>query len=299
MKEEELELYLKSAGYELNNKIEFLKEDGDVNPFFYGKLLNESSKVFLEEVQQLDFYSECEKELIQYAHIMKSFVRKVFKLYIDLARIKILFKNDIDLIMAKTNWFSLYELEEFFKNLNHTVIVVRHLSMTNKSLANKYREYCIMNILNRIQRLQHYGINLMSTPLKIKVEEIIDALNNSIDINSVQLDIALNQLVKTEINSETELIFDLSDSNGTEKIIMLAKLGVIDFLKEKEPFNTSINSLASAISGITGIKQVSVYPMINPMINPSNNQKNNPFNSQKTVSKIITQLVNLGFKPLN
>ena len=57
---------------------------------------------------------------------------------------------------------------------------------------------------------------------------------------------------------------------GTEKIIMLKKLGVLDYLKEKTPFNTSTNSLASVISTITGIKQSSVYPMIQTIFNPLN-----------------------------
>lgn len=93
----------------------------------------------------------------------------------------------------------------------------------------------------------------------------------------------------------TSIISDLSDTIGTEKIIMLHKLGVLEFLKQKEPFNLSTNALASAISGITGIKQQSVYPMINPIFNPENDQKNNPLTTDKTVNKVIQKLINLGF----
>lgn len=96
---------------------------------------------------------------------------------------------------------------------------------------------------------------------------------------------------------EKESILDLSDSKGTEKIIMLKQLGVLDFLNSKEPFNTSINSLASAISGITGEKQTSVYPMINPILNPTNKQKNNPLNTKKTVNKVNQKLISIGFNP--
>lgn len=90
---------------------------------------------------------------------------------------------------------------------------------------------------------------------------------------------------------------DLSNSSGAEKIVMLEKLGILKFLKEKEPFNLSTNTLASAISGITGIKQKSVYPMINPIFSPSVKQKNNPLGTIKTVNKVKLKLSNIGFDP--
>lgn len=90
--------------------------------------------------------------------------------------------------------------------------------------------------------------------------------------------------------------FTIENAKGTEKIVMLYKLGIIDFLKNKEPFNTSTNSLASVVSTFTGIKQTHVYPMLQTIINPNNNQKNNPLNTKKTVSKIEQTLNSIGFK---
>lgn len=97
------------------------------------------------------------------------------------------------------------------------------------------------------------------------------------------------------INEEPSI--DLSDTKGTEKIIYLQKLGVLDFLKDKQPFSTSTNSLASVLSAITGENQSTINPMINPIFNPNNNQKNNPLNTQKTVEKVDKQLINIGFNP--
>lgn len=94
-----------------------------------------------------------------------------------------------------------------------------------------------------------------------------------------------------------EKFLDLSDSKATEKIIMLEKLGIIKFLLEKEPFNTSTNSLASAISGITGVKNTTVQSALNPMISKDAKQKNNPLNSAKTVSKVEVKLAGLGYIP--
>jgi hypothetical protein len=97
--------------------------------------------------------------------------------------------------------------------------------------------------------------------------------------------------------SKNDLSIDLSDSKGTEKIIMLEQLGILDFLSTKEPFNISKNALASALSGITGIDQKTIQSYINPINNPSADQKNNPLLRTKTVDKVNQKLISIGFKP--
>ncbi len=54
-----------------------------------------------------------------------------------------------------------------------------------------------------------------------------------------------------ETKNDLSSAIDLSDTNNTEKIIMLTQLGILDFLKEQQPF-LNVNALASVISGITG-----------------------------------------------
>ena len=90
---------------------------------------------------------------------------------------------------------------------------------------------------------------------------------------------------------------DLSDTTATEKIIYLQKLGVIDFLRTKQPFLSSINSLATILSAITGVKPETkhIQSMLNPIISKEAGQKNNPLNSKNTVSKVEKQLINIGF----
>ena len=97
------------------------------------------------------------------------------------------------------------------------------------------------------------------------------------------------------INNPSVDLIDLSNSSGTEKIIMLHKLGVINFLKKKEPFNFSTNALASALSGITGIESKTVQSYINPINNPNVIQKNNPLKSDKAVNKVNQRLISLGY----
>ncbi len=101
---------------------------------------------------------------------------------------------------------------------------------------------------------------------------------------------------KKEVPSSTESSqIDLSDATATEKIIYLQKLGVIDFLRKQQPFNTSVNSLATILSAITGEKSVTLQPMLNPMLSKKVVDKNNPMNSTKTVEKVESQLINIGF----
>lgn len=110
-------------------------------------------------------------------------------------------------------------------------------------------------------------------------------------INEIEL-IINNSTLELNINEE---LFDLSDSSALEKIIMLDELGILEYLKNQSPFKSSVNLLANAISGITGIKSVTVQSYINPMFNENVSQKNNPRNSIKAVNRIKESLNKLGF----
>ncbi|CAL65249.1 hypothetical protein [Christiangramia forsetii] len=89
---------------------------------------------------------------------------------------------------------------------------------------------------------------------------------------------------------------ELNTSNMSEKIVYLEELGVIDFLKSLEPFNTSTNALAHAVSSFTGIKPSTVQSYLNPMNNSTLNQKNNPL-TKKRLEKIRLELEKIGFDP--
>jgi hypothetical protein len=88
---------------------------------------------------------------------------------------------------------------------------------------------------------------------------------------------------------------DLSDTSATDKIIYLQKLGVIDFLRKQQPFSTSINSLATVLSAVTGAKSGTLQPMLNAMLGKNISDKNNPLNSEKPVAKVKKQLNDIGF----
>ena len=183
-----------------------------------------------------------------------------------------------------------------------------------ENFINKYPDSTeiefIDNDLNTIEPYTNIPIKLSDEQLeknKYSHRRRIEFLTEK--LRKTGCDLLLNneksfEITKYNINKQTrssdtfnDVSTDLSNTIGTEKIIMLHKLGVLDFLKEKPPFNLSTNSLASVISGITGIKQSSVYPMINPIFSPTNKQKNNPLKTEKTVSSVVQKLISIGYKP--
>ncbi|TDD75261.1 hypothetical protein [Flavobacterium caseinilyticum] len=112
-----------------------------------------------------------------------------------------------------------------------------------------------------------------------------------------ELEIIYNYYKKLAIadNQNIPEAIDLSDTKAIDKILYLHKLGVIDFLRGQQPFNTSVNSLASVLSAITGEKSGTLQPMLNPMLSKKVDDTNNPLNSKKAVERVEKQLINIGF----
>lgn len=106
----------------------------------------------------------------------------------------------------------------------------------------------------------------------------------------------LNEIYQKQNQQPEPETIDLSDTTATEKIIYLHKLGLIDFLRTKQPFNTSINSLATVLSAVTGANSRTIQSMLNAMLSKNVNDKNNPLNSQKPTNKVVKQLIQIGFE---
>ena len=102
--------------------------------------------------------------------------------------------------------------------------------------------------------------------------------------------------IEDMFNSFSNNQLDLSDTSISGKIIYLERLGVIQYLKSLEPFNTSINSMASILSAVTGAKPTSIQPLLNGLLSQGVDNKNNPMKSIKTVTIIENKLLSIGFK---
>ncbi len=108
--------------------------------------------------------------------------------------------------------------------------------------------------------------------------------------------ISLINIEKYKDKKNKQDVVDLSNTKATQKIIYLQELGIIDYLRTKEPFNLSTNALATILSAITGEKTETLQSYLNPIINTTSGQKNNPLNSIKNTQKVKQTLTNLGFK---
>jgi hypothetical protein len=113
--------------------------------------------------------------------------------------------------------------------------------------------------------------------------------------------IAVSKIEKENKNNNiepSELEEELIEEFNTpivKRIIYLQKLGVIDFLRKKQPFNTSINSLANVFSGIIDAKASSIQPLLNIMLGNDIENPKNPLNSAKNVSAVENYLIKIGY----
>lgn len=99
----------------------------------------------------------------------------------------------------------------------------------------------------------------------------------------------------TNLNNPFSEPLDLSNTTGVEKIIYLHKTGVIDFLRKKQPFNTSVNALATFLSAVTGEKVDTLQSYLNPMFSKGVAQRNNPLSKTDPVNRVEKQLIKIGF----
>lgn len=117
------------------------------------------------------------------------------------------------------------------------------------------------------------------------------------DLSSYKKIISFLKTRKSELEPESSLSepFDLSDTSAVEKIIYLNELGIIDFLRTKSKAGISNSSLASILSGITGIKVDTLKPSLNRLSSNDKLDNRHPYYTEKTVIKVRKFLDNLGF----
>lgn len=191
------------------------------------------------------------------------------------------------------------ELDFWMIQLDDYKTYLQHVTLLEYGGNIELPEY-ILRGYSMIKEIENKIYKKDETDQRIYDYEMIDKLYRSFKKVIQFIDSRIDKIKNENLIIPTKEIaeeIDLSDSSKTEKIIMLYKLGILDFLKTKSPFNSSTNSLASAISGITGINITTVQSYINPIDNPSVDQKNNPLTSRKTLEKIEAKLTKIGFNP--
>jgi hypothetical protein len=97
-----------------------------------------------------------------------------------------------------------------------------------------------------------------------------------------------------KIRQEPEVTIDYSNNSDAEKIIFLHELGILEYLRNRQPFNTSINKLAEVISAFTGINQTTAQSYLNPMFSKGVDKSKSPL-SAKNLKSVTEKLMKMGY----
>jgi hypothetical protein len=199
----------------------------------------------------------------------------------DLSEIHIKIKNDF---FQGTILSLITTLEDSFNNLDEE----------DKAILFKWLEFEFLYEQISIYDNMQISWSSMKEQISSKANQELETISITKKRNIEYLERWIIDNKSNNLKVELHEI-DLSGSSATEKIIYLHKLGVIDFLKSKQPFLSSTNSLATILSAIINEKKGTIQSMINPILSKKVDDKNNPLNSPKPVAKVIKQLNEIGF----
>lgn len=189
--------------------------------------------------------------------------------------------------------------------LKFIVDYLEHLSENQEYNTIDRNEDSFKKIYCTIERLKfesnkYYELNEELSSEEIQIIEFIELIFSLTFNIGRYFDFSAkneNHINENELIDTTPLI-DFSNSKGTEKIIYLKELGILDFIQKEHP-HLSVNGIANLLSAITGENTTTLQPYINPIINSENDQRKNPYTSEKTVSKVKNKLIELNIKKLD
>ena len=173
--------------------------------------------------------------------------------------------------------------DELDEGVNNYKFKEFDLSSFDKNIIHEYE---------RIQKQIHHS-------LKKRVEYLFErAKQNGFELvyDESSENYSLEHIKQLFELKKEEVLIDHSESSLAAKIIALNEVGIIDFLRKKEPFNMSTNSLAEYLSLCLGENATSIQSCINPMISEGVQQDNSPYKSEKNIKKVKQKLINIGLK---
>lgn len=117
-----------------------------------------------------------------------------------------------------------------------------------------------------------------------------------------QLRNKIEEVKKSTTNKTFEILeHDFSDNSDKVKLIMLEKLGIIDYIKTIQIKPDTISHTSEILSAITGIKSQTLNSYLYPMLRPyrDDNDKNSPFNNPENLAIAQRELIKLKIKNLD
>ena len=140
-------------------------------------------------------------------------------------------------------------------------------------------------------------INLMQNEL-IGILSFIENLIETEKINLLRYSNSANPTIKIENEIPVN---DFSENDDKIKLIVLEKLGVIDYIKSIQQKPEVISHTAEILSSFTGIKSNSLYSYLRPMISPQrdDSDKNSPYKNADNLLKANRQIHDLKINDAN
>lgn len=187
------------------------------------------------------------------------------------------------------------EIKKTFTNLNKFLLQLGiYKSESNFISAYQLRDYYKVRTELYKKFMEDYGIEIYKTPFKEKFDSLISNIATSLDTDELKF---INQLQNNQLNtiSTDDIENDFSNNEDKEKLIILEKLKIIDYIKSIQTKPKTISHTAEILSAITGIKSTTLYTYLRPMLNANrdDNDNNSPYkntenilNANKTIQKL-------------
>ena len=192
--------------------------------------------------------------------------------------------SEIDLVTLNSEFYLNYTVTDINGN---ELPLINRFSNSPRLFENEELFYKFIKIKNE---KDNYYTNVLSKPIKV-AEQILILINREIErekINIFRFQTPQHQTFETPEN-------DFSNNEDKEKLIILEKLKIIDYIKSIQTKPETISHTAEILSAITGINSTTLYTYLRPMLNANRDDadKNSPYknsdnvlNANKTIQKL-------------
>ena len=258
-----------------------------------------------------------ENYLIDYAEQTNTkFIKYLNQLHRNYKIIKEIFLiNNSILLMIN---YSYEELNYILKEYESTKIAIYENAIINeiksginekiRTLEKNIKDYNLnafyIEAINIIKKYpSEYNYDKLELIIKT-LDEIRDNFDDIIEFIDEKIQDEKINLLRYSNNTNTEHTqkieneipeHDFSDNEDKVKLIILEKLGVIDYIKSIQQKPETISHTAEILSTFTGIKSGSLYTYLRPMICPvrDDKDKNSPYNNADNLLKANRQILKL------
>ncbi len=182
-------------------------------------------------------------------------------------------------------------LINFTDNLDYYIPI---LWQNSRDIEPNYLNF-ISHINGEIEKFYPHNNNSVESNFIIEnLNKIREFLN--VNILTLGMEITNNNIKNSlTLNNNTLPEYDFSDNEDKVKLIILEKLGVIDYIKSIQQKPETISHTAEILSTFTGIKSESLYTYLRPMICNvrDDKDKNSPYSNADNLPKANRQILKL------